>query len=278
MGAFNSKQRNDMVEGNEMGEEDVMNRKKKRSLKDKMRNRFPKSESQSASNVTEKTSIVVPGECSAPLVQPKLSILSTDPRSPSAVDRTPLALESVPRHLLCPSDDPRSPSVAAVCRTPLRSAPPPSLTLPQAELLGTPIGERSPLLIETEDPRSPSCLEAPRTPIVMDSPAANFLKTNPHTTTLATPATIELDTKVVDRGQPKQVLQLRFKETLEALQKQEELDTPLSTIDTPLTSLDTPLACMDTPAAAGDLCHTPRGLDIPVLDTMDSPGDMLGII
>lgn len=265
MGAFNSKQRNDMVEANEMEEENVMTRKKKRSLKDKMRNRFPKSESQPASNMTEKTPIVTPEECSPPLVapvHPKLSILSTDPRSPSAAA----------------NDDPRSPSVAAVYRTPLRSAPPHSLTLPQAELLATPIGERSPLLIETEDPRSPSCLDAPRTPIVMDSPAANFLKTNPHATNLATPATIELDTKVVDRGQPKQVLQLRFKETLEALQKQEELDTPLASMDTPLEFMIMPLSSMDTPAAAGDLCQTPRGLDVPVLDVVDSPGDMLGII
>jgi len=275
MGAQASKSRNDVEEPNQVEEDDLKNKKKKKSFKDKVKTRISKSDLENESNNTEKTSIAKPLELTSAPVHPSLKTLTTDPRSPSALERTPIVVESVPRyHVHLPDDDPRSPSAAAVSRTPLRCAPPPSLTLPQADMLDTPTGDRSPLLIETEDPRSPSCLDGPRTPISADSPAANFLKTNPHTTNLATPATIELDTKVVDRGQPKQVLQLRFKETLEALQKQEDLDTPMTCLDTPLPCVDT----MDTPPAAGDLCVTPRTLDVPESIAVDSPGNILGII
>jgi len=220
MGVFNSKQWDEMLEVNGLEEEaEQKTRKDKLSLRDKVRTRILRTDPRSASDEVERTPIAVQknSDSETPL-QPKLKTLAVDPRSPSALERTPIVVEEVPRRrtviaeinqaqddsivLLCSADDPRSPAVEEVKRTPLyvaRGQPPPELVLPPEDPLSTPLDD--------DDPRSPSYL-SPRTPI-----------------TTATPATVDLD-KLTDRGQPRKVLQHRFREAVAALHKQEAVTTP----------------------------------------------------
>jgi len=237
MGAFSSKQWDEMLEVNKMEEESKAEMaKEKKSLRDRVRTKILRSDPRSATDDVDRTPIAVEKSAGTPdtPVLHKLKTLDADPRSPGGVERTPIVVEErrVGRRAVLPSDD---------VRTPVRGNPPPALSLLSTDLLDSPAAAGG------DDPRSPSHLaEHPRTPITTD-----------------TPATIDLDKvpvmdKLQMKGQPRQVLQDKFREAVTALQDQLEDEA--------------------APAAAGELCATPPTATPPnALPSIlvDSPGTMI---
>jgi len=213
--------------------------KEKKSLRDRVRTKILRSDPRSATDDVDRTPIAVEKSAGTPdtPVHHKLKTLDADPRSPGGVERTPIVVEErrVGRRAVLPSDD---------VRTPVRGNPPPALSLLSTDdLLDSPAGGG-------DDPRSPSHLaDHPRTPITTD-----------------TPATIDLDKvpvimdKLQMKGQPRQVLQDKFREAVTALQDQLEEEA--------------------APAAAGELCATPPTATPTTTTTtpsilVDSPGTMI---
>jgi len=170
MGAFGSKQWDEMIEVNKL-EETVKEKPKieKLSMRDRLRMRILNTDPRSASDGVDRTPIAVQkqGESETPQHH-KLKTLAVDPRSPCGLNRTPIVVEEFGKKF----------SESDIQSTPLRGQIPPDLLLtpathfpPNVGCTDTPYGYN-----HDEDPRSPSCLDThPRTPIT----ATEFNKEQP---------------------------------------------------------------------------------------------------